>query len=154
MMPFKKVCFVKDGKPLVLRNLNHDNLKIIMKQNQFNTVILDPTKDRFLFYDCIDNVADKYELYDLSVLSKSSESFDMIILLKSDENKIKDKIELAEKYRIGCGVSILENENEQQQQEKIHQIFVIQRLIILIYVKSMNNDIKNIKSISRKQFFK
>jgi hypothetical protein len=117
MVSFKNVCFLKDTKKIILYDLNLDSLKTIMDQNEFNTIILDSKNGRFLFYDCINKVADKYELYDLNVLSKSNESFDMIILLKGDENQIKHKIEVAEKYRMDCGLSILKNENEQQEEK-------------------------------------
>ena len=94
-----------------------------MDQNKLSTVILDCFKNRFLFYDCIDHVADKYELYDINALSNSNELFDMIILLKYDENKIRNKIEYAEKNRTNCSLSILKNvnENEQQQQKQHHK---------------------------------
>ncbi len=61
---------------------------------------------------------DKYKMYDINILSKSDESFDMVILFKSNEDDIENKIKLAEGYRISCGLSILEDENEQQQHQQ------------------------------------
>ncbi len=47
MVLFKKVCLRKDSKEVTLRNLDYDNLKKIMKQNRFNTIILDCTNVNF-----------------------------------------------------------------------------------------------------------
>ncbi|CAF4513908.1 unnamed protein product, partial [Rotaria socialis] len=114
MVLFKKVVLIKNQNKVVLHDLNLDNVKKIMDQNELNTVLLDRTRGRFLFYDCIEHIANKYELYDINVLSKSSELFDAVLLLKSDENKIKNAVEYAENYRIDCILSIA-NENKQQE---------------------------------------
>ncbi|CAF3966837.1 unnamed protein product [Rotaria magnacalcarata] len=131
MVLFKTVNFLKDAKTINLHDLNLDNLKRVMDQNQFNTVLVDYINHRFLFYDCIDHVADKYNLYDLNVLSNSKELFDTIVLLKYDENKIKNKSDLFEIKRRDCGLLTLKTNfcntiddinlcdiNEDQQEEK------------------------------------
>ncbi|CAF0864670.1 unnamed protein product [Didymodactylos carnosus] len=115
MVFFKNVSLLRDGKKLILKDLNLVSLKRIMNQNKYNTVILDYESGRFLFYDYINNISNKYDLYDLDTLSKSDETFEMIMLLKCDENNIKNKIDLAENYRIKNLLSVLNNENEQQQ---------------------------------------
>ncbi|CAF2118054.1 unnamed protein product [Rotaria magnacalcarata] len=89
MVLFKTVNFLKDAKTINLHDLNLDNLKRVMDQNQFNTVLVDYINHRFLFYDCIDHVADKYNLYDLNVLSNNQQeekqiNFDKTILQFDD----------------------------------------------------------------------
>ena len=116
MVLFKSVSLSTDKqeKIVTLKNLNLDDLKKIMNQKQYNTIILDLAHGRFLFYDCTTNIQNKYDLYDVNILSKSDEIFEKVLLLKSDENDIKNKINLAENFRNNCVLSISKEENEQQ----------------------------------------
>ncbi|CAF1264665.1 unnamed protein product [Didymodactylos carnosus] len=121
MVFFKNVSLLKDGKKLILKDLNLESLKRIMNQNKYNTIILDCETGRFLFYDCINNISNKYDLYDLDTLSKSDETFETLMLLKCDENNIKNKIDVAENYRTNNLLSVSNNKNEQQQNIFIKQ---------------------------------
>ncbi|CAF3365965.1 unnamed protein product [Rotaria sp. Silwood2] len=116
MVLFKSVLFTKDKKPIILKNLNLDSLKRIMHQNEHNTVILDCANSRFLFYDYKTPGSKKYNLYDVNVLDKSDEIFDKVLLLKYDDNDIQNKIDLAENFRRNCVLSIVKEQNAQQQQ--------------------------------------
>ncbi|CAF3915591.1 unnamed protein product, partial [Rotaria magnacalcarata] len=115
MVLFKIVLLPKDEKQIILKNLNLDTLKRIMYQNKHNTLILDCEKGRFLFYD-YKTGSNKYDLYDVNILDKSTEIFEKVLLLKSDDNDIQNKIDLAENFRRNCALSILEEQDERQQQ--------------------------------------
>ncbi|CAF5124782.1 unnamed protein product, partial [Rotaria sp. Silwood1] len=104
-------------KPVILNNLNLDSLKRIMYQNEHNTVILDAANSRFLFYDNKTQCSNKYDLYDVNILDKSDEIFEKVLLCQCDDNDIQNKIDLAENFRKNSILSLLKEQNEQQQQK-------------------------------------
>jgi len=63
-----------------------------------NTIILDCVRSRFLFYDYMTKIPNKYGLYDVDILSKNDETFANVLLFKCDDNDIQTKIDLAENF--------------------------------------------------------